>query len=233
MADPPLIALEDAAFGYRGEAVLRAVNLHVDSGDFIGLVGPNGSGKTTLFRGILGLIPPLHGRITRHPVLTHRTGYVLQRDVLDPIYPVTAHDVVHMGLTGSLPWHRTLGTGRDPVLAQSLARVGLEGIAGQPFSELSGGQRQRVLIARAIVSRPALLVLDEPTAGIDPAAEEKILELLSDLNTREGMAILMVSHRLHALESHARKAFLVRRGSVETSSPAEAIERMRAEQVSL
>ena len=205
----PLITLENASFGYNKKPVIRNVSLVVRRGEFIGIVGPNGAGKTTLFRGILGLIPPIEGRVIRAAELHRRIGYVPQRDQLDSIYPVTASDVVYMGLVGILPWYRFPGETALQTIQASLDKVGMLTFSNHPFAELSGGQRQRVLIARALAIAPLLLVLDEPTAGIDPAAEESILLLLDKLQ-EQGETILMVSHRLQALHKHARRVIEVK-----------------------
>lgn len=220
----PLISLHQAAFGYNGQAVIQDVTLTVNQGEYIGLTGPNGSGKTTLFKGLLGLLPPLEGILETAPSLRRRIGYVPQRDQLDPIYPLTARDVVRMGLVGTRPWYRWPQADDARIVATRLAQVGLEEIQDAPFAELSSGQRQRVLMARALAADPELLILDEPTAGIDPQAEENILHLLDRLHQGRTMTILMVSHRMASLRGHATRLWVVKDGRVlsETSEAARA-----------
>jgi ABC-type Mn2+/Zn2+ transport system ATPase subunit len=210
----PLIQLKQSAFGYRGVPVLRNVTLAVERGDFIGMVGPNGAGKSTLFRGLLKLLPPLEGSVEHAPDLQRRIGYVPQRDQLDPIYPLSAFAVARMGATGILPWYRPAGRNLETRVEACLERVGMQDRRNHPFAELSSGQRQRVLIARALAMEPELLVLDEPTSGIDPAAERSILELLNALNKESRIAILMVSHNVQSLRRYVKRAVMVRKHEV-------------------
>ncbi|MBL8857768.1 MAG: ATP-binding cassette domain-containing protein [Planctomycetes bacterium] len=207
-----LLRLEHAAFGYAGRTVVADVNLDVESGAFLGIVGPNGAGKTTLFRGILGLIPPLAGRVERaHGAV----GYVPQRETLDPIFPLTVEEVVHMGAYGRLKGWRSLPRAERDLAQASLARVGLGDSARTAFSALSGGQRQRVLIARALMMRPRLLLLDEPTSGVDRGAEAHILELLLELNREQGLAILLVSHQIGMVRDAVQGCLWVADGKVQ------------------
>lgn len=207
-----LLRLADASFGYADRIVVSGVDLTIGAGDFIGIVGPNGSGKTTLFRGMLGLIAPLSGAVERH---TAAIGYVPQRESLDSIYPLRVDEVVHMGAYGRLAGLRTLGRGERELARACLARVGLEDRATGAFSSLSGGQRQRVLIARALMTRPRLLLLDEPTSGVDRAAAAQILELLLELRREEQVAVLLVSHQLGLVRESVDDVLWVADGRVE------------------
>lgn len=209
----PIISLHRASFGYDGEPILRDLTLSIPAEAFIGIVGPNGAGKSTLFRGLVGLLSPLSGKIDRDPALSQRVGYVPQRDQLDSLYPLTAREVIAMGLVGVSPWYRYPSSAENDRIPHVLEQVGMRHYADRAFAELSGGQRQRVLIARALVIDPLLLVLDEPTAGIDPASEEKILELLKTLNS-DGKTILIVSHRDQALKRYAQRILEVNDGTV-------------------
>ena len=206
-----LLRLSKATFGYGGRAIVSDVDLDVSSGLFLGLVGPNGAGKTTLFRGCLGLIAPMSGRVER---LTDAIGYVPQREQLDPIYPLRVDEVVHMGAYGRLHGMRRLGRAERELTRQCLARVGLAERAGAQFASLSGGQRQRVLIARALMARPQLLLLDEPTSGVDRGAQKQILELLLDLNRRENLAVLLVSHQLQMVREAVDQVLWIGGGRV-------------------
>ncbi len=213
-----LVRLRGASFGYGERPVISGVDLEVGPGDLVGIVGPNGSGKTTLFRGILGLIPPASGTVERDagPI-----GYVPQREGLDPIYPLRVDEVVHMGAYGRLSGMRGLARADRELARTCLARVALADRARDPFASLSGGQRQRVLIARALMVRPRLLLLDEPTSGVDRAAQRLISELLLELNRREGMAILLVSHQLALVRESVRRVLWVDEGRVQQGSPEE------------
>jgi ABC-type Mn2+/Zn2+ transport system ATPase subunit len=192
-----LVRVDSADFGYEGRPVLRGVSLAVRPGELVGVLGSNGSGKTTLLRGLLGLIPPLAGSVTRAPDL--RIGYVPQRETLDPLFPLSAFDVALMGTYAERPPWRPLGSGLRRRALAALAACRADDLARRRFAELSGGQRQRVLLARALVSEPQALVLDEPTAGVDAATEQAILEALGELRSARGIAVWIVSHHAHAL----------------------------------
>ena len=206
-----LLRLSKATFGYGQKAIVRDVDLDVEPGLFLGIVGPNGAGKSTLFKGCLGLIPPMSGRVER---FSPAVGYVPQREQLDPIYPLRVDEVVHMGAYGRMRGIRALATAERELAQQCLSRVGLADRASALFSTLSGGQRQRVLIARALMARPDLLLLDEPTSGVDRGAQRQILDLLLDLNRRERIAVLLVSHQMQMVREAVDQVLWVGSGSV-------------------
>jgi ABC-type Mn2+/Zn2+ transport system ATPase subunit len=196
-----LLALKRAAVGYR-RPLLTDVDLAVAPGDFLALVGPNGGGKTTILRSLLGALPLLGGALVRPRMV--RTGYVPQREHVDVVWPFTAGEVALMGRAPGLgPWRRVGPRDREEAV-RAMARVGVADLAGLPFGELSGGQRQRTLIARALAAEPEMLVLDEPTNGMDPAAELSTMDLLRGLHAAGGIAVVMVSHRLEAVANYAR-----------------------------
>jgi ABC-type Mn2+/Zn2+ transport system ATPase subunit len=206
-APPRMLALDAAAIGYGREVLLRDVSIDVTPGDFLAIVGPNGGGKTTLLRTLLGVLPPLAG--SRRQPRPLRVGFVPQRDHVDAYWPLTVSEVAVMGR------YRLLATGRRPgdqdraAVRAALARVGIEDLADLPFRTLSGGQRQRTLIARALAAEPELLALDEPTNGMDPAAELEAMDVLRDLHRTAGLAIVMVSHRLEAVANYAHRLCFV------------------------
>ena len=203
----PLVALERAAIGYGRRPLLTSLDLAVAPGDFLAVVGPNGAGKTTLLRTLLGTLPLLEGRRETRRGL--RVGYVPQRDHVDAIWPLTAEDVVVMGRFPSLgPWRRAGREDREAA-RHALDRVGVGAVASRAYGALSGGQRQRTLIARALVAEPELLALDEPTSGMDPAAELATMDVVRDLWRGGAIAVVMVSHRLEAVANFARSLAFV------------------------
>jgi zinc/manganese transport system ATP-binding protein len=202
-----LAALEGAAIGYGGRALLSGIDLAVEAGDFLAVVGPNGGGKTTLLRTLLGAQPPVAGRLVRPRPL--RIGYVPQRDHVDAVWPFTAGEVALLGRVPVLgPWRRP-GAADRAAVREAMARVGVEHLEDLPYGELSGGQRQRTLIARALAAEPELLALDEPTNGMDPAAELATMDLLRDLHGSGRVAIVMLSHRLEAVANYTRSLAFV------------------------
>lgn len=197
-----LVAVEAAAIGYGGRALLSGIDLAVLPGDFLAVVGPNGGGKTTLLRALLGALPLLAGRLVRPRPL--RVGYVPQREHVDAIWPFRVREVVMMGRVPALGLLRRAGPSDHEAVRSGLARVGIEDLADKWYGELSGGQRQRTLIARALSAGPELLALDEPTNGMDPGAELGTMDLLRDLQRGGGPAIVMISHRIEAVANYAR-----------------------------
>lgn len=197
-----VVALCDAALGYGDVPLLRGVNVAIESGEIVAVVGPNGAGKTTLLKTLLGLLPLQSGRLSYdEDIRRSPLGYVPQRDALDPIYPLSAHDVVLMGMYSQLPLWRGPNRSDFAFANDCLEEVGLLECAARLFSELSGGQKQRVLIARALATRSKVIFLDEPTAGTDPGAEASIVRLLLALNKLKRYTIVLVSHHLGIVRS--------------------------------
>jgi ABC-type Mn2+/Zn2+ transport system ATPase subunit len=197
-----LLNLRDVSLGYDTRVVLEHLSFAVEGGECLALVGPNGAGKTTLLRGILGLIPVLAGQIEYgFDRSTSPPGYVPQRETLDPIFPLTVFEVVLMGTYGRLALLQPVGRRQRQLAAHCLERVGLADLAARPFWALSGGQKQRVLIARALAVEPRLLLLDEPTAGVDPGAATTIMDLVARLNRDQDLTVVLVSHHLRLVRS--------------------------------
>lgn len=196
-ATPPALTLEGLAVGHGGRAVLREVDFALAAGSFCGLIGSNGSGKTTLLRTVLGVLPPLAGRISFG--VRRGIGYVPQRIALDPFMPVRARDVIGLGLDGhkfgfSLPSRR-----RRALVDEMVAAVDAGGFADARVGDLSGGQQQRVMIAHALIRRPGLLLLDEPLASLDPGHAAEVVALLARLVREQGIAVLMSAHDMNPL----------------------------------
>ena len=221
-----LLRLRNVSLGYGSRAVLEDVNLELARGEFVALLGPNGAGKTTLLRGIVGLIPAMAGTIEYE--IDQRAsplGYVPQRETLDPAFPLTVFEVVLMGTYARLSAWSRVGPRQRRVAHHALELVGLAGLANQRFAELSGGQTQRVLIARALAAEPSLLVLDEPTAGIDAAATSAIMRVLTTLNRDEGLTVLLVTHQVRVLHGVVNAVVWVQDGRAERGGLEETLAR--------
>ncbi len=192
----PIIDIERVSFAYDGQPVLEDISLRVDPGDFLAVLGPNGGGKTTLLRLVLGLLAPSAGSIRvfgREPRLAAgRIGYVPQVVDVRPDFPMTVLDATLMGLMTPGGRGRRPGPAERDAAREALERVGLAGRENARIGELSGGQKQRAYIARALVSGPELLLLDEPTSSIDPQGKFCFFDLLSELG--RGVTIVVVSH---------------------------------------
>ncbi|MBR4190927.1 MAG: metal ABC transporter ATP-binding protein [Kiritimatiellae bacterium] len=193
---PPLIRAENLSIGHGTRVVARGIAFAVGPGDGVCVVGGNGAGKSTLLRTLLGLQPPLAGRIASDPSLRPGDiGYLPQSNPAHAGVPATAREVVLSGcqaLRGLRPW---FSRAERRLAEEALARFGAQELAGRPFRELSGGQRQRVRLARALCAGRRLLVLDEPVSGLDPGAAADLYRTLADLR-REGRAVLSVTHDL-------------------------------------
>jgi ABC-type Mn2+/Zn2+ transport system ATPase subunit len=210
-----LLRLRDVSLGYQGRPILEHVDLELGAGESIALLGSNGSGKTTLLRGIVGLLPVLAGTVEYgFNRTTSPLGYVPQREALDPTFPLTAHEVVLMGTYARLRPLQRVGRRERRLAAGCLESVGLATIAEQRFAALSGGQKQRVLIARALATEPRLLLLDEPTAGVDAEATAAIMDVLRRLNRHEGLTVVLVTHQLRMLAGLTNAVLWVERGRV-------------------
>jgi zinc transport system ATP-binding protein len=187
--------------------VLEDISLSVDEGDFVGIIGPNGGGKTTLLKVILGLIPPLRGHVSilgKSPERARRKiGYVPQYNLFDRNFPLNVRDVVMMGRLSKKSLFGQYGQKDREMTEQALDQVGMLSFWDKQIGTLSGGEQQRVFIARALVSRPKLLLLDEPTAGVDTAMQTELFELLEKL--KSDMAIVMVSHDISVVSVYVKK----------------------------
>jgi zinc transport system ATP-binding protein len=207
----PYIELEGVGYHYGEVAVLEGINLIVEPGDFLGIIGPNGSGKTTLLRIMLGLLEPQRGtaRLFGHPPSSFRqwgrVGYVPQKATLDPTLPVTAHEVVASGLVATLGLFGRIGASQRQRIDEVLGHVGMRAHATARIGALSTGQQQRILIARALVSRPELLILDEPTGGVDPEAQTSFYALLHHLNRERDVTLILVSHDIGVVAKEVTK----------------------------
>ena len=209
--EAPIIEMEDVSFAYNGQPVLQEVRLAIPRGDFVAVIGPNGGGKTTLLRLMLGLLKPDRGRIRilgrTAGEATHHIGYVRQDVHINQSFPISALEVVLMGKRDPRRRWRHHGAQDRREALQALERMEMAAFARRRIGELSGGQRQRVFIARALVTRPQLLLLDEPTASIDTKGQADFYRMLKELN--EEVTILVVSHDLLVISTYVKSVACV------------------------
>ena len=207
MAHDEVVRLEDVWAHYDGVPVLEGVSLSVERDDFLGIIGPNGGGKTTLLKVILGLIKPSRGMVSvlgKTPERSRKNiGYVPQVNLFDPDFPISVWNVVLMGRYGRVGPLRWYGKKDRERAQRALQTVGMLDHKDRQIGKLSGGEQQRAFIARALVSEPRLLLLDEPTASVDPAMQTEFYELLEGLKQR--MAIVLVSHDITAVSIYVDK----------------------------
>lgn len=193
----PLVELDRITCSFGGPPVVADASLAIEPGEFVGLVGPSGSGKTTVLRSILGTVHPVAGTVQRRNGLV--LGYVPQTETVRWDFPVTVGECVLLARPGRLlPW-RSRAEQRE--VDEILERLGLGGLGRRHIRELSGGQQQRMFIARALLGRPELLLMDEPTSGVDVKTRHEILHLLRELN-RDGLSILLTTHDLNGIAAH-------------------------------
>ena len=201
----PIIELRDISSGYAEHVVLREIDLSIMEGDFIGLLGPSGSGKSTLLRTILGTAHVFNGDILIDGRLTRgrrpRLGYVPQLETIDWNFPVTVREVVMMGRTMNNPWFPWHKPSDKEHAFDIMDRLGIADLSNHHIRALSGGQQQRVFLARALISSPRILILDEPTSGVDIKTRHEVMHLLQDLND-DGVTIIMTTHEINAVALH-------------------------------
>ncbi len=201
-----IIKLKNVDVSYNGTPVLDNISLKVLENDFLGIIGPNGGGKTTLLKVILGLIKPSGGSVTvlgQQPARARKhIGYVPQYNVFDRRFPISVMDAVMMGRLGACGLVSRFSARDREMAEQALETVGMLAFRNQQIGELSGGEQQRVFIARALATEPSILLLDEPTASVDPTVQTEFYDLLDGL--KERMAIVLVSHDISAVSVHVQ-----------------------------
>lgn len=211
----PMVRLARVTCAYGPETVLDEIDLTIADGQFTGVVGPSGSGKTTLLRTILGVVTPVSGSVVRRRRV--RVGYVPQVETVDWSFPVTVGECVSMAraVERRVPWRSSAERAAADAV---LDRLGLGGLGRRHIRELSGGQQQRVFIARALLGEPDLLLMDEPTSGVDVATRHELLHLLDELHT-DGLAIVLTTHDLNGIASHLPHLICVNRRVIAAGAP--------------
>src|SRR5690625_5245085 len=208
MGAKEIISIQDVSFQYGNRSVLENISLTVNKGDFIGLIGPNGSGKSTLIKLILGILQPYSGNIylfgeqVKYFRDWDKIGFVSQKaNSFNTGFPATVFEVVSMGLFGKIGLFRFLNRSHKQKVLDIIEQVGMEDYTNCNIGELSGGQQQRVFIARALVSNPKLLILDEPTVGVDAENVHQFYDMIATLN-KEDITLLMVTHDVGAMTNY-------------------------------
>jgi zinc/manganese transport system ATP-binding protein/zinc transport system ATP-binding protein len=222
-ADEMVVTVDSLTCGYQRKSVFRDVSLTLHAGQVAGLVGPTGSGKTTLLKALLGLVRPWRGEVrvfggAVNRATRGRIGYVPQLETLDWGFPVTAEQVVLMGAYRGLSWFPWCRPGEREAARDLMHRLGIGDCAQRQIRELSGGQQQRVFLARALMGTPELLILDEPTVGVDLKTQHDILHLLEDLSM-QGLTVLLTTHDLNAVAAHLPWLICFNRGVIAQGRP--------------
>jgi zinc/manganese transport system ATP-binding protein/zinc transport system ATP-binding protein len=218
-----LVEFDGVSCSYGGPAVLENVDLRIEPGALMGVVGPSGAGKTTLLRAIVGAVPNVRGsvRVGGQAVVhgrTPRVGWVPQLQTVDWHFPATVREVVLLGRWSSRTWLPWAPRADRLAADRMIERLGIGGLGDRQIRELSGGQQQRVFLARALISDPLLLLLDEPTSGVDLKTRDEILHLLADLNA-QGTTVVMTTHELNAVAAHLPWVVCVNRTVIAEGDP--------------
>ena len=227
----PIIRFSHATFGFPGVIALQDISLEISEGEFVGVIGPNGSGKTTLCRAILGLMRPLEGSLqifdcACEKLRCHhraRIGYLPQKGVLERNFPITVLEAVMMGRYGALGLFRRPGQQDREIAVEALENVGMQDHRNTALGHLSGGQQQRVLIARALAQKPQVLLLDEPTTGVDITTQHSVLDLVQHLHRDLGLTVLLVTHDINLIRSRVNRLVLLKTRLFAAATPEEVL----------
>ncbi len=199
-----LLTCKNLSLGYDAKEILHGLSFSIDSGDYLCIVGENGSGKSTLIRTILGLLPPVHGTVLAGDGLKqNEIGYLPQQTVVQRDFPAYVKEIVLSGCQGRCGLRPFYSKTEKKLAAQAMDKMGIPHLANRCYRELSGGQQQRVLLCRAFCATQKMLLLDEPVSGLDPKVTEEMYRLIGELNSRDGIAVVMVTHDIVAAVTYA------------------------------
>jgi len=227
----PIIRFHGATFGFPGVIALKDISLDIAEGEFVGVIGPNGSGKTTLCKAILGLMRPLGGTLqifdcACEKLQCHhraRIGYLPQKGGLDKNFPITVLETVMMGRYGVLGLIKRPGKRDRDIAREALSHVGMLEHETSALGELSGGQQQRVFIARALSQQPQVLLLDEPTTGIDIVTQHSVLDLIRRLHHDLGLTVVLITHDINMIRPHVDRLVLLKTRLFASGRPEEVL----------
>lgn len=227
----PIIRFDHASFGFPGVIALKDLTLTIGAGEFIGVIGPNGSGKTTLCKAVLGLMAPFEGHLhifdcACEELRCHhkaKIGYLPQKGVVDRNFPITVLETVMMGRYGAMGLFRRPGKADRKIAMEALAHVGMERHNGTALGQLSGGQQQRVFIARALAQQPQVLLLDEPTTGLDITTQHNVIELVEHLHQELGLTVVLVTHDINMIRTRVDRLVLLKTRLYAAGLPAEVL----------
>ena len=200
----PQLLCNQVSVGYEGKAVLQNLNFAVNAGDYLCIVGENGSGKSTLMKTLLGLQPPIAGKIeTGDGLRQNEIGYLPQQTAAQKDFPASVQEIVLSGCQGRCGLRPFYNKAEKQLAQENIRKMKIEPLAKRCYRELSGGQQQRVLLARALCATQKMLLLDEPVSGLDPKVTAEMYQLIQDLNQKEKITVLMISHDLSAAVRYA------------------------------
>ena len=201
-----LISCNQVTLGYENITVFKDLSFEVNKGDYLCIVGENGSGKSTLIKALLGLKKPLKGKVvTGEGLKQTQIGYLPQQTMIQKDFPASVYEVVLAGRLNHMGWHLFFNRDDKNAALEQMERLNIADLKDRSFQELSGGQQQRVLLARAMCATTALLLLDEPVAGLDPIATKDLYDTIRDLNRKEGITVIMVTHDVREVIRDANK----------------------------
>jgi zinc/manganese transport system ATP-binding protein len=210
------LAVQNVSVHIQGKSILNHVSFTITPGQFMGIIGPNGAGKTTLFRVLLGMLEPTRGSVSfldedQRPVTSASViGYVPQSRQIDPELPMTAEDFINLGLPHRYRFWPT--SGDRELVAEALQLTDAVRLAKQPIGKLSGGERQRIYLAQALVRKPQILLLDEPTSNLDPGAQEQMASVVNRICRERNVSVLFISHDINLIARYADRILYLTRG---------------------
>ena len=216
-----ILEINNLSVNYGTSPVLTNISFTVEVGDFVGLAGPNGAGKTTLVKAILGLLPITSGHVKLFGKLINTfdgwgsIGYLPQKlSTINALFPATVREVIGLGLLSQSKWPKTINSKDQQKIDQVLKELEITNLRDKMLAELSGGQQQKVLLARALVSKPKLLIFDEPSTALDPESRESFFQLLKELNSDYKIAIILITHDTGFIGQYAEKLLYIDKGLI-------------------